>query len=128
MPEATNRLMATGGVIMPMAMPTTNSTPKCSVEMPSARMSGRKTGVRMMIAEEVSMNTPAIRMISEIRKRMTYLLVETPSTAAEIVSGIFQLASAQPNGPEQAMMIMMTALVFAEPSMVVYSFLRVMSL
>ena len=38
--------------------------------------------------------------------------------AAEMVSGIFQLASAQPNGPEQAMMIMMTALVLAEPSMV----------
>ena len=111
--------MATGGVIMPMAMPTTKRMPKWSVEMPSARTSGRKTGVRMMIAEEVSINTPAIRMMSEIRNRMTYLLVETLSTAVEMASGIFQLASAQPNGPLHAMIIMMTALVLAEPSMVV---------
>lgn len=73
----------------------------------------------MMIAEEVSINTPAIRMMSEIRNRMTYLLVETLSTAVEMASGIFQLASAQPNGPLHAMIIMMTALVLAEPSMVV---------
>ena len=119
MPEATNRLMATGGVIMPMAMPTTKRMPKCRVEMPSARTSGRKTGVRMMIAEDVSMNTPATRIIREIRKRMTYLLVETLSTAEEMASGIFQLASAQPNGPLHAMIIIMTALVFAEPSIVV---------
>ena len=72
-----------------------------------------------MIAEDVSMNTPATRIIREIRKRMTYLLVETLSTAEEMASGIFQLASAQPNGPLHAMIIMMTALVLAEPSMVV---------
>ena len=119
MPEATNRLMATGGVIMPMAMPTTKRMPKCRVEMPSARTSGRKTGVRIMIAEDVSMNTPATRIIREIRKRMTYLLVETLRTAEEMASGIFQLASAQPNGPLHAMIIIMTALVFAEPSIVV---------
>ena len=118
MPDATNRLMATGGVIMPMAMPTTNRMPKCSVEIFSARTSGRKTGVRMMIAEEVSMNTPATRMMREIRNRMTYLFVEMLNTAAEIASGIFQFASAQPNGPLHAMMIMMTALVLAEPSIV----------
>ena len=65
------------------------------------------------------MNTPATRMMREMRKRMTYLLVETLKTAAEIASGIFQFASAQPNGPLHAMIIMMTALVLAEPSIVV---------
>ena len=117
-PVATNRLMATGGVIIPMAMPTTNRMPKCSVDTFSARTSGRNTGVRMMIAEEVSINTPAIRMMMEISSMITYLLVETPSTAVEMASGIFQFASAQPNGPEQAMMIMITALVLAEPFMI----------
>lgn len=43
----------------------------------------QESRVRMMIAEEVSINTPAIRMMSEIRNRMTYLLVETLSTAVE---------------------------------------------
>ena len=63
-PEATNRLMATGGVIIPMAIPTTNRIPKCTVLIPMALTSGRNTGERMMIAEEVSMKTPASRMIS----------------------------------------------------------------
>ena len=127
MPVATNRLMATGGVIMPMAMPTTNRMPKCSVDTPSARTRGRNTGVRMMMAEEVSMNTPAIRMMMEISIMMMYLFWEMASTAEQIVSGIFQLASAQPKGPEQAMMIMMTALVLAEPSMIWNSALGVRS-
>ena len=42
MPEATNRLMATGGVIMPIAIPTTNTMPKCIRLMPIAFTSGKK--------------------------------------------------------------------------------------
>ena len=38
-PEATNRLMATGGVIIPIAMPTTNRIPKCTVLIHEKRMS-----------------------------------------------------------------------------------------
>ena len=69
-PEATKRLMATGGVIMPMARPTAKTTPKWTRFTPMAFTSGRNTGVSRMIAEEVSMNTPATRMMSPIRKRM----------------------------------------------------------
>ena len=87
-PEATKRLMATGGVIMPMAIPTTNRIPKCTVLIPMALTSGRNTGERIMIAEEVSMKTPASRMIREIRNMITYLFVEIPSTPDAIASGI----------------------------------------
>lgn len=81
---ATYRLIATGGVIIPIAIPTTKRIPKWSVEIPRPRMRGRKTGVRRMIAEEVSMNTPATRIIRLMRKRIIYLLVETASTAVDI--------------------------------------------
>ena len=87
-PEATNRLMATGGVIMPMAIPTTKRIPKCTVLMPMALTSGRNTGERIMIAEEVSMKTPASRMIREIRNMITYLFVEIPNTPDAMASGI----------------------------------------
>ena len=64
------------------------------------------------------MNTPAIRMITEISIMMTYLFCETERTELAMVSGIFQFASTQPKGPEQAMIIMMTALVRADPFMI----------
>ena len=118
MPVATNKLIATGGVIIPIAIPTTKRMPKCRVDTPNARTNGRNTGVRIIIAEDVSMKTPAIRIITEIRSMIIYLLEEMLSTDADIASGICQLAKAQPNGPEHEMIIMMTALVLAEPFMI----------
>ena len=56
--------------------------------IPIAFTSGKNTGERMMIAEEVSMKTPAARMIREIRNMITYLFVEIPSTPDAIASGI----------------------------------------
>ena len=73
---------------MPMAIPTTTRIPTCTVLMPMALTSGRNTGERIMIAEEVSMKTPASRMIREIRNMITYLFVEIPNTPLAIASGI----------------------------------------
>ena len=84
--------------------------------------SGRKTGVSRIIAEEVSMKIPAIRMITPMMNMMMYLFWDTESTPFAIVSGMFQFASTQPNAPEQAIMIMMTADVFADPFTISYSF------
>ena len=126
-PEATNKFMATGGVIMPIAMPTTNKTPKCIVETPRAFINGRKTGVSRIIALEVSMKTPAVKIIIEIRSMIIYLFDDTESTALEIVSGIFQLARHHPKGPEHAIIIMITALVLAEPSIISNRLLNVKS-
>ena len=53
-----------------------------------ALTSGRNTGERIMIAEEVSMKTPASRMIREIRNMITYLFVEIPNTPLAMASGI----------------------------------------
>ena len=54
-------------------------------------------------------------MMTEMSIMMIYLFWEMESTALAIASGIFQFASTQPKGPEQAMIIMMTALVRADP-------------
>ena len=80
-----------------------------------------------MIAEEVSMNTPAIRIIMAINSMIMYGLLETLSTELEIASGIFQLASTQPNGPLQEMIIMMTAEVLALPFIILNNSLNPIS-
>ena len=69
--EATNRLIATGGVIIPMEMPIVKIRPKWTRLIPNALTSGRKTGVSRITAEDVSMNTPAIKIIMEIRNMIT---------------------------------------------------------
>ena len=69
--EATYRLIATGGVIMPIASPTTMIRPKCTGSMPSWVTSGSNTGVRMIRALAVSMNTPVSRITATTSSRMT---------------------------------------------------------
>ena len=117
MPEATNRLMATGGVIMPMAIPTTNTIPKCTRLIFIALTKGKNTGVKIMMAEDVSINTPAIRMIMAIRNIIIYGLLDTLRTEFAMASGIFQFASTHPKGPLHAIIIIITAEVLALPFM-----------
>ena len=75
--DATNRSIATGGVIIPIAIPTVNISPKCMRLTPSILINGRNTGVRSIIAEDVSMNTPAMSIRTDISMSITYLFVET---------------------------------------------------
>ena len=88
MPDATKRLMATGGVIIPIAIPTTKRMPKWIRSTPIPCTSGNKTGVKIIIADDVSINTPAMMITRATINIRIYLLVETPKIAFAMASGM----------------------------------------
>ena len=60
MPEVTNRLRPTGGVIMPISMLTTMMMPRWIGSMPSCIAIGNRIGARIKMIAEGSMKLPAI--------------------------------------------------------------------
>lgn len=57
-PQAMNRSEPKGGVMVPMHIQTTNTTPKWTGSMPMAVAAGAKMGVRITRAGETDMNIP----------------------------------------------------------------------
>src|SRR3546814_14057775 len=68
-PEVTNRLSPTGGVIMPISMFTTMMMPRWIGSMPSFMAMGNRIGARIRMIAEGSMKLPATsrRMLTTIR-------------------------------------------------------------
>ena len=78
----------TGGVIFPRHILKINITPNWMSLMPKLCAIGRKIGVKIKIAGVMSMNIPMISRITFIRMKMTYLFVDTESSALLIAAGI----------------------------------------
>ncbi|MPM88386.1 hypothetical protein SDC9_135489 [bioreactor metagenome] len=73
---------------MPMIRLMHITIPKCSGSMPTAFITGRRTGTKMMIAAVVSITIPTINSNILISSNKIYLLVVIASKASAIIVGI----------------------------------------
>tara|TARA_B110000881_G_scaffold191462_1_gene183447 strand:+ start:172 stop:456 length:285 start_codon:yes stop_codon:yes gene_type:complete len=64
----TNSVTPKGGVIFPIAQPTVVTTPKCTGSTPKLCAIGKINGIKIMVAEKLSINMPIKR------RRMIYII------------------------------------------------------
>src|SRR4030042_1652550 len=79
----------TGGVMLPIVIVKTKTSPKCTGSNPTSVAIGRKMGVSISISTEPSTNMPAkIRNMTIIESNIYGLSPLTPSKKVAITSGI----------------------------------------
>ena len=91
-PEATNRFKPTGGVNKPISAPITKMIPKCIGSIPNWVTTGRKSGVKIIKIESVSIKVPAISTIRPIKRRIINGLLDKFMTKFPIIDGIWYIA------------------------------------
>lgn len=91
----TNRVVPTGGVIVPIQRLKIIMIPKWMVFMPSAVHTGRKIGVKIRHAGVISMKVPTTNKIMLIINRMTILLLLIASRPLDTSVGILVNAITQ---------------------------------
>src|SRR5699024_9927795 len=92
---ASIRFRPTGGVTSPRPMFTTITTPRWSGSMPSSIATGKRIGMRMMIAALASMNMPTKSSSTLISSRITIGLWDTSMRVPAIACGTPPEVSAQ---------------------------------
>ena len=86
---ATNSVLPTGGVMLPMHRLYTKIRPNCTGSMPKVLTTGRNSGVKIRMAGVTSMNVPAISRMTFMISRMMYLLVVRPRMAFATREGMW---------------------------------------
>ena len=112
--EHTLRQLPTGGVHAPTASPITSITPNNMGDPPAEIIIGKKIGVNKSIAGLTSINVPANRIINIISINSQKSDRSNPSTEYAKSSGNLSYARIQMNNLENAIMIMILALVRIE--------------
>ncbi|CUN62179.1 Uncharacterised protein [Hungatella hathewayi] len=84
----TNRVVPTGGVMVPIHKLKIIMMPKCTVFIPSFWQIGRKIGVKIRQAGVISMNVPIISRRILMINRITYRLLLMLNMASETAVGI----------------------------------------
>lgn len=82
----TNKMLPTGGVIVPIHKLNTSIIPNCIAVIPikSLVTTGRNIGVNINIAGVISINVPTTKSITLLISKITILLLLIPSKAFEI--------------------------------------------
>ena len=99
---ATNSTEPTGGVMRPIPRFIIMMIPKCTGSMPSSTTTGSRIGVRIRISGAMSIRQPNSSSIMLIINRMTYLLSDNDSSAAEISCGRPTSVITEPNAAAKA--------------------------
>jgi len=110
----TFKQLPTGGVQAPTANPTTNTTPNNTGETPASIIPGRRTGVKSKIAGLTSINVPVARIINITRNIIIVGGSPIAITEFAMSSGMRSKASIQINTLENAIIIMILALIIMD--------------
>ena len=93
MPAVMKSSMPKGGVVRPIIMLMTMTTPKWTRSMPSALISGSTIGMKTSVIAIVSMNMPRARNTKFMISSITYLLSVMPRSRLATRAGIFSIVT-----------------------------------
>src|SRR5699024_8398255 len=126
--EATNKLTPSGGVTNPIARFITNMIPKCIGSIPIFVTTGKRIGVKITIAEIVSINIPTINKNILIINIIIIGLSDTPTIRSAIIDGIRSLVIKYAKEIEKPIIITVVALVNAASENALYNCFKFISL